>query len=370
MPQRFVKTGCALLARLAVLILGLAALQGAALAQDAFLPAYTVLRCESACGKWTQAKLIDRPTSFPSGEVHRWPEYDAEALVRIRFTVTAEGSVENPVVERLVGPQSFAEHTLDSVKSWRYQPATMNGVPVAQPNSEVLLFYRFSPPELGARSSVFSALQNGRSLIEDRKFADSEAALLPVLRLPRLNFYERAMASYFLAIDESSLNHLAAASGYVDDALIDDGQSLSRAARENAIRLKIRIDATTGQYVDALRWFATLTRDRSLDPSDPDAKLIADVRARLVAPGPIAVTAKIPGAELSEPWHSTLVRRNFSFAHIDGKLDNFELRCDQQQIKSAVSDKAEWHVPKDWSNCSLDVFGAAGAEFQLVESRD
>jgi len=339
-------------------------------AQDASLPAYTVLHCESACGKWTAAKLIDKHTSFPSGEIGRRPEYEAEALVRIRFTVTAEGKVENPVVERLVGPENFAEHTLDDIKSWRYQPATVNGVPVAQPNSEVVVFYKFDPPELGARDSVYSALERGRKLIGDQKFADGEAVLLPVLALPRLNFYERAMASYFLGFAEASLNHLAAASDYIDNALIDDGRHLSTRAREHAIRLKIRIDAATGLYADALRWSAVFTRDQTLDPGDPDAKVIADVRNRLVAPGPIGVSARIPSAELSEPWHYDLMRRTFSFTRINGKLDNFELRCDQQQIKSAVSEKAEWHVPKDWSNCSLDVFGAAGAEFQLVEWAD
>jgi hypothetical protein len=364
------KASHALLARFVALMFVLAARPGWAQAQDTSLPAYTALRCESACGKWTRAKLIDKPTSFPSGEVGRLPQYDAEALVRIRFTVTAEGKVENPVVERLVGPQNFAEQSVNDVKGWRYEPATMNGVPIAQLNSEVELLYTFNPPELGARSSVYSALQNGRRFIEDQKFADSEAVLLPILALPRLNFYERAMASYFLAIAEASLNHLAAAGDYMDNALIGDGQHLSASTRERAIRLKIRIDAATGHYADALRWFAVLTKDQTLDPGDPDAKVITDVRARLATANSIGVTAKIPSAELSEPWHYNLVRRNFSFTRIDGKLDNFELRCDQQQLRSAVSDKAEWHVPKDWSNCSLDVFGAAGAEFQLVELTD
>jgi hypothetical protein len=339
-------------------------------ADETDTPTVTVLQCEASCGKWTDPKLIEHPSSFPAGEARQQPAFNAEALVTIRFTVTADGHVKDPVVERLVGPEDFAEHSLISMKDWSFQPATLNGVPVARPNWKINLMYMFYPPDLGARDRVYVALRKARTLMEDQKFADSEAVLLPVLELDRLNFYERAMTSYFLALNELALKNYATAREYIEDATISRGTYLSKGSQEFAIRMQIRLDAATGQYGDALTWFPILSQITTVTADDRDAKLIADIRAQLASSGPIGVSGRIPKAGSSQPWRHDLLRRNFEFAKLDGKVDRFELRCDQQQIESAFSEKAEWHVPKTWSNCVLEVFGEPGATFQVAETND
>ena len=339
-------------------------------ADETDTPTITLLQCEASCGKWTDPKLIEHPSSFPTREEIQPPQFSAEALVTIRFTVTADGHVKDPVVERLIGPKNFAEHTLNSIKDWNFQPATLNGVAVARPNWEINLMYMFNPPELGARDRVYTALKKARTLMEDQKFADSEAVLLPLLELDRLNFYERAMTSYFLALNESQLNKYATAREYIEDATIAQGRYLSKDSREFAMRVRIRLDAAIGQYGDALKWFSILSQSATVTTDDRDAKLIADLRAQLAGSDPIGVSGRIPKAGSSQPWRHDLLRRNFRFAQIGGKVDRFELRCDQQQIESAVSEKAEWHVPKSWSNCVLEVFGEPGATFQVAETKD
>ncbi len=64
------------------------------------------------------------------------PEYPADlkrqgvtGLVMVTFTVTTQGNVENPVVERSPHPD-FAREAVAAVRKWKFRPARQNGEPV------------------------------------------------------------------------------------------------------------------------------------------------------------------------------------------------------------------------------------------------
>ena len=62
-----------------------------------------------------------------------------------------------------------------------------------------------------------------------------------------------------------------------------------------------------------------------------------------------------------------LYRRDFEFKNIVGSLDEFQLSCKQQTVESRITDAAEWHVPKNWSQCYLFVSGAPGSTFDVLQ---
>jgi TonB family protein len=342
-----------------------------ALAQDSDIPAYTVLKCEAGCSPRT------RPTAdgshrgyYPGPELHVFPQYKSEAFVLIRYTITAEGTVKDPVVEKLIGPQDFADGSVEAVKEWRYHPATMNGRPVPTYNWTAVMTYRFEPPERGARDKVYDAYGKARALLKEGKFAEAKAVLLPILSLDRLNFYERSMVSYLLALTDVQLKDYITAREFIEDATLSDGEFLGDTARIPAIRLRIEIDGLTGQFGDAMEWYGKLRKRTDVAPDDLETKLVDRIEARLADPKPLFIVGRIPVSGYLDEWSHVLLRRNFAFPAIEGKIDRFEMRCDQEEIESAVTDKAEWHVPKSWSNCHLTVFGKPGASFQLVETSD
>lgn len=341
-------------------------------AQDANLPSVAILDCGKNCGIRTAPKrLDDSKPFFPDQEALSYPQnYDAEAFVMIRFTVTAQGTVDDPVVEKLIGPKAFAENSLDALKSRRYQPATADGKPVDFPNMLVSFNFRYSRLQLSAREEVANAYQKAQGLIDDKQFADANAVLLPVLSLEHLNFYERSMVSMLLADSYMGLKDYLLAREYIRDATIMNGDFLDKEGLTSALRLRVRLDALTGQYADAFEAYGTLQKKTDLDANDTDTKLIGVLRKRLDDPRPIMVPGMIPATGYFPLWDHTLLRRHFSFPQVTGKVDRFELRCDQQRIASSVSTTAEWHVPDDWSNCMLDVFGDAGAKFTVLESND
>jgi TonB family protein len=338
-------------------------------AQDADLPAYTILNCGKSCGIRTDPKPIgERHGEFPAGWGENMP--GTESYVVIRLTSAADGSVQDPVVERLIGPSKFADTALEFVKTWRYQPATVNGKAVARLNWMVQVQYLFNPPVLGARQKVYDAYRAAQELIDANKFDEANAVLLPILSLEDLNFYERCMVSLLLARSYLASQDYLTAREYIINATLDDGLFLSKPGLVSAVRLRIRLDALTGQYADAFEWFDKLKKHATLDADDSDAKLVGILHARLDDPRPIAVSGVIPVTEYLPIWTHTLLRRHFAFSALTGKLDRFELLCDQQKIASPITTAAEWHVPQDWSNCSLDVFGEAGAKFRVVESNE
>lgn len=94
---------------------------------------------------WTSAvhgskfSPVPRTTARTSCEATRAPEAlatpnplldnpDSDAKVTVSFIIGADGRVHSPLVLESAGP-SEDRTVLDTVRSWRYRPATCNGVP-------------------------------------------------------------------------------------------------------------------------------------------------------------------------------------------------------------------------------------------------
>ncbi len=79
------------------------------------------------------------------------PEFPAEALdkgisgvVTVRYTVDAEGKTQNVRVESSEPPGIFDKAAMSAVRRWRYEPATLDGVPT---EVELRIAIRFKLPE-------------------------------------------------------------------------------------------------------------------------------------------------------------------------------------------------------------------------------
>lgn len=348
---------------LAVLLLGV---WGDAVAQDADLPSPTILSCGANCQKAAEPEAIGPHTSHYPGIS---PEnYPTEGLVAVRFTVTKEGLVKDPLVIRLIGPKSFADAVLEDCPNWRYKPATRNGVAVDRPNWMALLFFRFPTPAVGARSEIFRAFKRAQDESGAGHYTDAIAILLAALETPHLNFYERQALSLELAIDYMRTGDFLSAREYSNDSTFVHAYFLSKNLRPIAFRVAIEANAAIGQYAEVLDAFEELNKLSSVAEDDPIRKVVADATASLQNPKPLAVTARIPKLGFLPLWRHKLMRRDIAIPVSEGKLDRVMIDCDQQTLESAFSSKAEWHIPKGWTNCSLSVTGDPGATFTLLEA--
>ncbi len=330
------------------------------------IPAFVTLSCEKDCPPFTHARILDNPgVSYPMRYTGREGVY-VEALVDIDYTIAADGSVKDAVVEQLLGPQDFADNALRAVNGRRYQPATEGDKPVEE-NHRVRFMFSIPSAAQGGRAAMVNAYRKAVELADAGKRDEAIATLREVSARPQLNFYERTMAGYALAVLEAQAGDNFAARDAVRIATIGRGKFLDRKTTVDALRLRIRLEAATGEFAESFAWFDILKASTSVADDDPEAKMIAKLHEAIAAPPPLAMPARVPDAGGPAFWQHTLLRRGFEFHDITGKLDSFELRCQRHGIRSAVSDKANWTIPASWTGCFINVAGTPGTRFNFVE---
>jgi hypothetical protein len=69
-------------------------------------------------------------------------------------------------------------------------------------------------------------------------------------------------------------------------------------------------------------------------------------------------------------WAHRPVRRDFSFADVDGNVQRFEARCENNRISARVTTGTRWSLPDEWGSCRIFVFGDDAATFDFVEHRE
>ena len=347
-----------------VLVVSWAVLAASPLLADDELPVYQVLPCAAKCVNATPPVPVDIPKAvFPD---ERWTGAAfVEGFAIIRYTVGIDGLVREAAVTRLIGPPEFGTAAADAVRRRIYQPATVDGKPV-EVTRWVWVDFKAHFVGKGARPDIADGFRKALALIHDGKLDEALKVLTVEQSRQRLNFYERSMIAYATALIHAEHKNWLEANDDIGLATIHEGANLDRQVQASAVKLRIRIDLQLGQVADALQWLAIL---KKLDLADDATQKFVDAAmAKAASLENIFVTARIPQASAGDSWWHTLYRRTFSFADVEGKLDRFELACDQQSIASDANGAAEWHVPKDWSNCRIVVHGPPGTKFDLVES--
>jgi len=66
-------------------------------------------------------------------------------------------------------------------------------------------------------------------------------------------------------------------------------------------------------------------------------------------------------------WGYKLLRREFAFDEINGKLERLELRCDWKHFSDEISQDVAWQIPESWGKCQLYVYGNIGTTFTFLE---
>ena len=93
-----------------------------------------------------------------------------EGFVTVKFTVTKDGDVANPVVVEAVPPGYFENAALNALEKYKFKPATEYGIPVEDTIEWPFLFpfpdTTFSG-DINARLNAFRHVNNGRSLIKN-----------------------------------------------------------------------------------------------------------------------------------------------------------------------------------------------------------
>lgn len=298
----------------------------------------------------------------------RMAELGGEGWVLLSFVVTRDGTVRDPVVLDS-SRREFERPALDSVRSFEYEPAEVDGQPVSSILPMFLITFALEPPSDGARPEFvqrFRRLQ--RSL--DRGDLDGAAKALELLDTQgALNLYEDAYLWWARAMLHRAHGNLRGWRESMLRAVAYAGPGrpggLPAETHKTALELLYGDYTRTGELAAALGIFDQLSTLVGPGKESPELQAhVETVRNTLAGDGMLRAEGYIAG---DRPWPQTLWRDGFEFADIVGRLEKLSLWCENRALELEIDPESSWQIPASWGACQLYVRGEPGTSFSLLE---
>lgn len=306
-----------------------------------------------------------------------------DGQVEVHFMINADGTTAHPIVVRF-SIQRFVEPTLRALAKRTYQPATMNGAPVASMQRETFLF-TLSASDLsnnrGSTRSFAGVRDNGvpdgyqsyydqftKELTRQTPSQEQASNLLEkMIGLKHQSFYSLAyhsLARYRFAEQfQGRTEKIAALKDLVwYDPQVKEKHQILQGDLKDAIwttLLKEQIEA--GHYANALYTYSQIKKFRAEPlPFEETIQQISDLKQSDKAVARI-VTLNTHGYD-----YMPLFKRHFTLADIKGEFSQFVLRCDAKYTELNYQQDAQYKIPTSWGECYLQIIGAPTSSATLL----
>lgn len=336
------------------------------------------------------------------------PGFGSEGLVRVRYTVKADGSTDD--IELLGGMtnQFYDNMIRQSVADWTFTPGTANGEAVDFHNQELVLALRIDPnappmmgppggrrgggpapaaegegaapammdpaqrppiplglsPDIKAAFDAISVLINAKDY--EKALKETDKALRRDLRtvLDYTLMHEMkatvlmAMNQPFPALESSKQATISSinARGEQEFFLTDD-------ALKAALYKKFVLAMLASQNKLAWETYELLQSRSPMPPEDKIHEQAKAVKARLDSPEPLGLQAQIT----EDRWTYTPARRIFTVTDVNGKLNRINARCQRRDLELEYQEGVDWTLPASLGSCELDFEGRDGTTFNVYE---
>ena len=310
---------------------------------------------------------IEQPApTFPDGKMRR----GQEGWVRLNFVVGPDGSAIDPIIVDSSGGALFEQSALAVVGSWRFQPSDA-GTELANNTVDV----RFEI-EGDRDRATRNFLRRYRDIVHDLYYVNLDKARDQVDTANEFggwNLYESTMLALLNGrVEAAEGNDVGQLEHYRRALAVSNRTALDGEQRREVISKIFELEIETQQYGAAL---TTLEELRAEPGSDEDLASISDEITRLESSigssEPIVASATIYNpcnCDAGDPlWTYSPARRSFSFAELNGNVERFEARCENDRIGAQVETGTKWSLPADWGSCQVFVFGDDAATFVFIE---
>ena len=310
---------------------------------------------------------LEQPApEFPDGDMRR----GQEGWVRLNFVVGPDGEAVDPIIVDSSGGSLFEQSARAVVSAWRFQPPEA-GVELADNTVEV----RFEIEGERDRATR-NFLRRYRGIVYDLYYTNLDKARDQVDTANDFggwNLYESTMLALLNArLEGAEGDNVEQLEHYRRALALSNPTSLDGKDRREVLGKILTLEIETQQYGAALITLETLRAEAG---SDADLAGFADTVTRLESSvngsEPIVANATIYNpcnCDAGDPlWTYAPIRRSFSFDELNGNVERFEARCENNRISAQVETGTKWSLPADWGSCQVFVFGDDAATFEFIE---
>lgn len=296
-----------------------------------------------------------------------------EGWVVLSFTIRADGTTEDIEVVATSIEDYFDTAAIEAARARIYRPATLQGKPVVQRNTNVRSIFQFKDSKGGVGRSFLSSYRKAKNAMETGDLDLAKSLIDKLDRdesrlLAEVCYLDMLKSTYYAkkGNDKAALRHLEHALVIADDVASKD-------IYIGLLKRSIVINAKANRYQTSLKRYDTLLEaDKGMTPDDPIHNYVKRIREILNGEATIQTMGKISlTCKKCEPvtsfWRHVLNRNRFLIDQVVGELNEIEILCQNSSVTVAHNPETAWSVNKDGGECIIRVFGEKKTTFRLLE---
>ncbi len=303
---------------------------------------------------------------YPGHSVRR----GQEGWVRMHFVVNADGRAVEPLIVDSSGGVAFQEEALKVTEEWRFE-APESGAEL--PNNLVNIRTRIRRGVDAPTSGFIRNYQRIMRQVQGEHFEEARRLVDETNETAGWNLYESTMLWLIIGrIEGAEGDPVDKLEAYRRALAIGTRRSLRRNDRLGLLGRIFALQDECGLYADATRTYARLKK------MGEDSALVAELapRADEIAAIMESEETLTASATIYNPcdcdkgkplWYYQPDRRTFSFANLNGNVQRFEARCENERIRGDIVEGKSWTLAPEWGSCRVFVFGDDGATFDFLE---
>lgn len=319
------------------------------------------------------AEIVKRAApSYPRIELQK----NREAWVQVAYCIDEEGLPQNLAVMDSGGSKAFERAALSAARNWRFKPAEVDGKPSWQSNNQTYIRFAIEGRGKGASRRFISDYRRLGKLIDSGALDEADELFQRLHANDDLNLYEISRlwtqrVNYALARGDYDMADLA-----IHRATASDGEWIEEDTYAALLAARISIELHLGHYSATFEAYDSLVEVAGAE-SESVGKfrpIIEELRSLVDGNNLLQTNAEVQRRgecyRCNDSYSFTPVRRNFTFANVNGELASIEMRCTHKRFESTISDLIEWNIPETWGKCSIQVYGEPGTTFEVLQFPD
>jgi len=337
------------------------------------------------------------------------PAFGSESIVKARYTVKADGSVDAIQLDELLMANQFVRTQIRStVNAWTYKPATVDGSPVDYHNQEFIFALRMNPNapspaggpgqrggrgrgnqsqgdedgapafdpaamepiQLALSETIKEAFTEINTLIQAGDYDKATREIRNRLRRNAITVFDYALLQTLNADNLMAQNDLYAALEALKlatlTALNPRGEEyffLTEDILEIALRKKFIVSETLRQHELALATYKQLQENFDISNDEQLSELVNTSQAALDSADPLPLLTKI----VEDNWSFRPSRRIFTVSNVEGRLNDIELLCERRNLEVKYEENVDWTLPASLGECELNFKGRDGTTFVVYQ---